>query len=79
MKREIQPGCRVQYSAKWLRSTGTHVGPICFVIGTVQTIRDYGSGCRIATVAWDDDPSQPLDVAVANLVTVAEKHLECVD
>ena len=79
MKRSIQAGDRVQYSARWLRSTGTHAGPICFVVGTVQTIRGYGSGCRIATVSWDDDPGEPLPVAVANLVTVADKHLECVD
>lgn len=78
-RREIQPGDRVKYAAKFLRSICCHTGPACFVTGTVTAIRQYGgrSGVTAATVAWDD-PSEGDTVRVENLVRVEDMHLECV-
>lgn len=77
MRREIQAGDRVQYSAKFLRSIGTHTGPICFAVGTVTEIERCG-GTTLATIDWAAS-RMPRVVNVANLVTVADKHLECID
>jgi hypothetical protein len=77
MKREIKPGDRVQYAAKFLRSIGTHTGPICFAVGTVAEIERHG-GTTLATIDWTIS-RMPRVVHVANLVTVADKHLECID
>lgn len=78
-KRDIQPGDRVKYAAKFLRSIGCQTGPACFATGTVSAVSRYGgrSGVTVATVTWDD-PSEGEAVNVANLVRVEDMHLECV-
>jgi hypothetical protein len=77
MKREIKAGDKVQYAARFLRSIGTHTGPICFAVGTVAEIERHG-GTTLATIDWTTS-RMPRFVAVANLVTVADKNRECVD
>lgn len=79
MKRDIQPGDRVKYASKFLRSIACHTGPLCFATGTVTAVKCYGgrSGVTIATVAWND-PSADGSVNVANLVRTEDMHLECV-
>ena len=76
--REIQPGDRVKYAAKFLRSIGCQTGPTCFATGTVSAVTRYGgrSGVTVATVAWDD-PNEGDAVNVANLVRIEDMHLEC--
>jgi hypothetical protein len=80
MRKPIQPGDRVKYAAKFLRSIACYTGSPCFVRGTVTAIRTYGgrSGVTIATVTWDD-PAEGDSVNVENLVRVEDMHLECVD
>jgi hypothetical protein len=75
----IQPGDRVKFAARFLRSIACHTGPTCFATGTVESVRQYGgrSGVAIATVAWDD-PDEGSAVNVANLVRVDDMHLECI-
>lgn len=77
MKREIKTGDRVQYAAKFLRSIGTHAGELCFAVGTVAEVENHG-GTTLATIDWTTS-RMPRFVNVANLVTVADKHLECID
>ena len=77
MRREIKAGDRVQYAAKFLRSIGTHTGELCFAVGTVREIERCG-GTTLATIDWTKS-RMPRMVNVANLVVVADKHLECVD
>ena len=77
MRREIQAGDRVQYAAKFLRSIGTHTGELCFAVGTVTEIERCG-GTTLATIDWTTS-RMPRVVNVANLVSVADKHLECID
>jgi hypothetical protein len=77
MKRDIVAGDRVQYAAKFLRSIGTHTGELCFAVGTVAEVESHG-GTTLATIEWTI-ARMPRVVNVANLVTVADKHLECVD
>lgn len=78
MKRpEIKPGDRVQYAAKFLRSIGCHTGPICFAVGRVAEVDRCGS-TTLATIDWTVS-RMPRMVNVANLVRVADKHIECVD
>ena len=79
MKRDIQPGDRVKYAARFLRSIGCQTGPTCFATGTVSAVSRYGgrSGATVATVAWDD-PHEGEAVNVANLVRLEDMHLECV-
>lgn len=79
MRREIQTGDRVMYSATFLRSIGCHAGRPCFARGTVAAIERVGgrSGVTVATVAWDD-PDEGEAVAVQNLVRDEDRHLECI-
>ena len=77
MKREIKAGDRVQYAAKFLRSIGIHTGELCFAVGTVAEIERHG-GTTLATIEWNI-ARMPRMVNVANLVTVADKHLECIN
>jgi hypothetical protein len=77
MKREIKAGDRVQYAAKFLRSIGTYTGDLCFAVGTVAEVERHG-GTTLATIEWTIS-RMPRVVHVANLVTVADKHLECVE
>ena len=80
MKHDIQPGDRVKYAAKFLRSISCYTGSPCFIRGTVTAIRNYGgrSGMTIATVAWDDPADEWASVNVQNLVRIEDMHLECV-
>jgi hypothetical protein len=77
MRREIQPGDRVQYSATFLRSIGTHAGELCFAAGTVAEVERHG-GTTIAVIDWTI-ARMPRCANIANLVRVADKHLECID
>ena len=77
MTREIKPGDRVQYAARFLRSIGTYTGDLCFAVGTVAEIERHG-GTTLATIDWTTS-RMPRFVAVANLVTVAKKNRECVE
>ena len=77
MRREIQAGDRVQYSATFLRSIGTHTGELCFAVGTVAEVEHHG-GTTLAVIDWTIS-RMPRCVNVANLVRVADKHLECID
>lgn len=80
MRREIQPGDRVKYAAKFLRSIACHTGPACFATGTVAAVKRYGgrSGVAVATVTWDD-PREGDAVNVANLVRIEDMSRECVE
>lgn len=77
MRREIKAGDRVQYAAKFLRSIGTYTGEICFAVGTVTEVEHHG-GTTLAVIDWTI-ARMPQTVNVANLVAVADKHLECID
>jgi hypothetical protein len=77
MKREIKTGDRVQYAAKFLRSIGVCTGEMCFAVGTVAEVENHG-GTTLATIDWTI-ARMPRFVNVANLVTVGNKHLECID
>jgi len=78
MTREIKTGDRVQYAAKFLRSIGTCTGDLlCHAVGTVTEIERHG-GTILATIDWNI-ARMPRMANVANLVTVADKHLECID
>jgi hypothetical protein len=81
MRQPIQPGDRVKYAAKFLRSIACYTGSPCFVRGTVTAIRTYGgrSGVTVATVTWDGPAESDGGVCVANLVRVEDMHIECVD
>ena len=76
MRREIQAGDRVQYSATFLRSIGTYTGEICFAAGTVREVERHG-GTTIAVIDWTI-ARMPRCANVANLVAVADKHMECI-
>ena len=76
-RREIKPGDRVQYAAKFLRSIGCHTGPICFAVGSVAEVDRCGSTI-LATIDWTIS-QMPRTANVANLVRLADKHIECVD
>lgn len=79
MRRDIQPGDRVKYAAKFLRSIACHTGPTCFVTGTVSAVKRYGAGFAVAAVSWDDPREAGEAVNVANLVRVEDMHMECVE
>ena len=54
---EIELGMRVQYSARWLRSTGQLTGAVPFRKGTVrglETTVGPGVQLQVAVVDWDD-------------------------
>ena len=54
---EIELEMRVQYSARWLRSTGQLTGPVPFRKGTVrglETTVGPGVQLQVAVVDWDD-------------------------
>jgi hypothetical protein len=76
MRREIKAGDRVQYSATFLRSIGVCTGELCFATGTVTEVERHG-GTTLATIDWTIS-RMPQTVNVANLVNVADKHLECI-
>jgi len=64
-KVEIKIGDRVQYSVKWLRSTGQYTGDIAHAKGIVRKITPLGQK-SLATVAWGNE-NVPPTVLIDNL------------
>lgn len=75
MTRTIQPGDRVAYAARFLRSIACHTGPVPFLRGSVTAVRAI-AGMTLATVEWHDGTTDTVNVA--NIVRVDDMHLECV-
>lgn len=46
-------GSRVKYSARWLKNTATHTGPLPFARGLVIELESLGS-IVLAGIRWDD-------------------------
>jgi hypothetical protein len=73
----LQVGDRVQFSAKFLRSTGQYTGPVPFLKGTIEEIQPLGAGkdpLMLATIKWEGDPDEeePKRVNVKNLKKVGQ-------
>jgi hypothetical protein len=54
----LQVGDRVQFSAKFLRSTAQYTGPVPFLKGTIKELQPLGAGkdpTVLATIDWDSD------------------------
>ena len=52
MKRKFEVDDRVQYSTKFLRSTGQLTGDICQARGSITAFKDIGPTC-IVIIQWD--------------------------
>jgi len=69
MKNTIKLNDAVAYSAKFLRNTGTQIGPLARARGTVTDVTEYGGGITLATVAWNTSDA-PEQVNTGNLTPV---------
>ena len=52
-KRAFEIGDRVAYGIKWLKSTGSIVGDLPRLRGTVKAIEPFGEH-QLVTIAWDN-------------------------
>ena len=78
----IKVGDRVAVAARFLRSTGQHVGDICFCRGNVTALRQIGE-VTLAEVAWEplngSSPDVPGRMLVSNLSKVTERGIMDLD
>ncbi len=76
MKRELQAGDRVAYSANFLRSTCQHTGAVPRMRGTILALLELSKGFTLAEIKWDgvpdrsEDEGGPYRVNVGNLARV---------
>lgn len=69
MKNTIKLHDTVAYTAKYLRSTGNHSGPLPQARGTVTEITEYSGGITLATIDWNTSAA-PEQVNTGNLIPV---------
>lgn len=76
MRSALQPGDRVKYAAKFLRSCGLYAGPAPFAKGTVVEVTDLRE-CQLVEVKWDKDGNElPFRIHGSNLTKVGRPELD---
>jgi hypothetical protein len=70
----IAIGDRVQFTAKFLRSTGQYTGRVPFLKGKVTRLETLGGQFKLAVVQWEGDDEQRVNVA--NLKRVGQPEAD---
>ena len=71
----INIGDKVQYSRKWLKSTGMITGPVPFAKGIVKEMVKFGGDRFLAVISWDTE-GLPEKVLSSNLNVIGHGELE---